>query len=167
MSPSLTTDRSKREFFWNLGGLWEWRAMTGDGGFVVLSVWPLCCYFCGMYTNIHTVSYNVFLTDCVHTHRYVWTRNVRSVSGWVSTINIQSIYKIITFSFSLNVVWFSSWRVLHVYIYVHVWETYKNFLVVFRTYPIFICVMKLLWKKKSILKSHYPHFFSLNNKVFC
>ena len=76
--------------------------MTGDGGFVVLSVWPLCCYFCGMYTNIHTVSYNVFLTDCVHTHRYVWTRNVRSVSGWVSTINIQSIYKIFTFSKCLN-----------------------------------------------------------------
>ena len=106
----IPSDRSKREFFWNLGGLWEWRAMTGDGGFVVLSVWPLCCYFCGMYTNIHTVSYNVFLTDCVHTHRYVWTRNVRSVSGWVSTINIQSIYKIFTFSVFLNVVWFSSWR---------------------------------------------------------
>ena len=91
------------------GGPWEWsqwRAMMGDGGFVVLSVWPLCCYFCGMYTNIHTVSYNVFLTDCVHTHRYVWTRNVRSVSGWVSTINIQSIWEVYwgnrkkTFSFA-------------------------------------------------------------------
>ena len=30
-------------------------------------VWPLCFYFLRMYTNIHTVSYNVFLTDCIHT----------------------------------------------------------------------------------------------------
>ena len=87
--------------YWNwnnrsteVGLLKSWRPLRKKGNdgrrerrFVVLSVWPLCCYFCGMYTNIHTVSYNVFLTDCVHTHRYVWTRNVRSVSGWVLTFN--------------------------------------------------------------------------------